>query len=148
MSAKARFKARFNRALAVAGAVGLLCIAGCGGISASPKQADASRTTSTTITTQRSEPSSSTALQRSSATAHRSTTSTATTSSAESRVHQEMAAYVECLRSDGVRMPPASVSVQDNAIRAPEVNTQSPQFRHAGAACLPKVEAAFRSGAR
>jgi hypothetical protein len=140
-------KARFDRALAVAGAAGLLCIAGCGGTSGSLKQADASRTTSTT-TTQQSEASSSITRRRSSPTTQVSTTSTAATSAAGSRIHREMAAYVECLRSGGVRMPPARVSVHGDAIHAPKVDTQSPQFRHARAVCLPKVEAAFRSGAR
>lgn len=118
-----------NRALAAACACAALWLTGCGGSSGRP-----------------------TSTSRAAKSTKATTTSTSTAdSAAKARKHKAsiraFMMYASCLRAHGQHVPPLNTTGQGPLIRPGGVNTETPQFNRASAACLPKAEAFYNAHA-
>lgn len=127
-----------NRLVAViaAGAVAAISLAACG--DSSPKAAASTSNAGSSTTT--GQVSLSTTTSQTSSPAK----SSGTTLQGQDE-HEVIYTLIECLRANGVAMPPPNRSGSGPIYNLKGVNTSGATFKHARALCVPKAEASMRA---
>jgi hypothetical protein len=132
----------------LAGAFAAISLAACGGGSTGAGSRESLSTASSVSATG----SSTAASTLSSNTSASQTTSSEAAAPAKARrglaEREAVYAFIECVRTHGVVMPPPNRSGKGPIYNAKGVNNTTPTFKHARAVCLPKAEAAIRAAGR